>query len=170
MKKLLLLFLLIPLTTSAEAKKLRASDPAFATTVYMYALSASFNDSVVYITDVQEVDSAYITNRRFLGGLREYVTQLDAHFRSKGMEHRTNTVFFKRTRKEAEKAYTKLRKRYMTGGVKLETLPTGEFTFRAERPVLSEETQVVREKPKKKSKSRAKKAEREMPDVTPRQQ
>lgn len=168
MKKLLLLFLLIPLTTSIQAKKLKTTDPAFATTVYIYALSASFNDSVVYITDVQVVDSAYMTNRKFLGGLRDYVTQLDTYFRSKGIEHRTNTVFFKRTRKEAEKAYTKLRKRYTDSGLELKALPTGEFTFKAERPTISEETQVVKEKPVKKRKPQAKKQRRGMPDVNPR--
>ena len=128
----IILSLVFVMSASAKSK----ADPSFSAKVYMYAISASFNDSTVYITDVQEVDSAYLVKKTFLGGLKRYSEQLDNYFREKNGERRTNTVFFKTTRKKAEKQYVKLRKRYTSGDVKLLVLPTGEFTFTAVRPFI----------------------------------
>lgn len=149
-KRLFLPLLLLLLASAAWAGKAKTGNPAFATTLYMYGLSASFNDTVVYITDVQEVDSAYLVSRKFLGGIREYVGQLDSHFRAKGDDKRTNTVFFCRTRKEAEKRYVKLRRRYTAPDISLQTLPTGEFTFHAVRPDVTPETPAPASKKSKK--------------------
>ena len=37
--------------------------------VYLYGFAASFNDSTVYFTDIQEVDSAVIDRSGFLYGV-----------------------------------------------------------------------------------------------------
>lgn len=101
------------------------------TKLYMFGVSTSFTDSVVYVTDVQTVDSTYFTGKYILGGYHEYSEQLSAYFAGKGDERRTNAVFFNKNRKDAEKAYVKLRKKYAKKGVELLALPTGEFVFKA---------------------------------------
>lgn len=117
-------------TVSAKSKK-NASNSI---TLYMYGVSTSFNDSTVYITDVQEVENAYIQNKRFLGGAREYAEQMNSYCTANYGDRRTNAIFFKKTRVKAEKAYVKLRKRYAKHGIELQAIPTGSFNFKAIRP------------------------------------
>lgn len=107
-------------------------------TIYMYGLSPSFNDTIVYMTDVQVVDGAYFVSKHILGGFTSYVDQLNSYFKEKGDARRINTVYFKKTRKKAEKAYTKLRRKYNVPGTELKIIPTGEFTFKT---VCQEEKQ-----------------------------
>ena len=151
----IILSLIFAVSASAKGK----TDPSFSTKVYMYAISASFNDSTVYITDVQEVDSAYLVKKTFLGGLKRYTEQLDSYFKEKYGERRTNTVFFKTTRKKAEKQYVKLRKRDTSGDVKLGVLPTGEFTFTAVRPYIEADEYANMSKKEIKEAKKKKKAE-----------
>lgn len=129
MKKTLILLsallLLATLTLSAKKKQQPSQ------TIYLYALSASFNDTIVYITDIQTVDSAYMERKHILGGLHAYVQQVDRHFAAKGMPHRINTIFFQTKRSKAEKQFVKLRKKYSQSNVSLQILPQGEFTFQA---------------------------------------
>lgn len=157
MKKTLLLLFSLLIVCSVSAKK--KVDPSFATTVYMYGISASFNDSTVYITDVQVVDSAFVENKRFLGGLKRYVTQMDNYFKAKGEPRRTNTVFFKMNRKDAEKDFVRLRKRYSGDDVKMKVLPVGEFTFTTVRPYETENEYAGMTKTEVKAAKKQKKAD-----------
>lgn len=136
MKKILLLSLAMALCLIVGAKKDKGVEP---TTVYMYGLSASFNDSIVYLTDVQKVDSAYFIKGKFLGGLSEYTSQMNQYFSGKDGDRRTNAVFFKTTRTKAEKAYVKLRKRYAGKDVDLRPLSESDFTFKPVRYVAPTE-------------------------------
>lgn len=53
----LLIFATLAIGISAYAKDKNTTGP---TKVYMFGFSASFNDSLVYITDIQAVDSVMI--------------------------------------------------------------------------------------------------------------
>ena len=66
------------------------------TTVYIFGFSASFTDSVAYITDVQQLDSAYIeTKYDFLMDRVVYSDQLQTYLEAvKQMPNSTCTVFF----------------------------------------------------------------------------
>lgn len=137
MRKVLFIFFALCLSVAVQAKTSKVET----TTLYMYALSTSFKDSVVYMTDIQKVDGAYLLPKGFLGGMTEYVSQLNSHFAAKGFvdgTKRTNVVFFKTTRQKAEKAYMKLRKRYQNPAVILTPLPESEFTFKAVAPFVEE--------------------------------
>lgn len=137
MRKVLFIFFALCLSVAVQAKKSKVET----TTLYMYALSTSFKDSVVYMTDIQKVDGAYLLPKGFLGGMTEYVSQLNSHFAAKGFvdgTKRTNVVFFQKTRQKAEKAYMKLRKRYQNPAVILTPLPESEFTFKAVAPSVEE--------------------------------
>lgn len=81
---------------------------------YLFGFVANFSDSVVYFTDIQEVDSIfYDTKSEFLIGRSEYSNQLRSYFADKlNMPHRTCIVSFALTRKKAEKKYLKMKKLY----------------------------------------------------------
>ena len=107
MKKILTLTILLAATLTLSAKKkANAEHSESAQTVYLYALSASFNDSIVYITDIQTVEGAYIEKKHILGGLRQYVQQMDRYFKEKGVADRINTVFFKTKNTNDNALYT----------------------------------------------------------------
>ena len=85
--------------------------------VYMYGFAASFNDSTVYFTSLQEIDSAYIDSKtKFLYSRDNYSYQLRDYLSAHGAENYTCTTVFALNRKAAEKKYAKLRKRYTQGG------------------------------------------------------
>ena len=85
--------------------------------VYMYGFAASFNDSTLYFTSLQELDSVYIDSKtKFLYSRDNYSYQLRDYLSAHGSEHYTCTTVFALNRKAAEKKYAKLRKRYTQGG------------------------------------------------------
>lgn len=110
MRKLILTLVvaLTALTASAVNKPER---------VYMYGFAASFNDSTVYFTSLQEIDSVYIDSKtKFLYSRDNYSYQLRDYLSAHGAENYTCTTMFALNRKAAEKKYAKLRKRYTQGG------------------------------------------------------
>ena len=85
--------------------------------VYMYGFAASFNDSTVYFTSLQEIDSVYIDSKtKFLYSRDNYSYQLRDYLSAHGAENYTCTTVFALNCKAAEKKYAKLRKRYTQGG------------------------------------------------------
>lgn len=86
-------------------------------TVFMYGFAASFNDSTVYFTDIQQIDSAYIDSKTgFLYSRNDYSSQFHDYLKALGFDNPTCITSFALTRKDAEKKYLKLRKRYLEGG------------------------------------------------------
>ena len=106
---ILLFALLMTVATGAEAKRIQAKH------LYMFGFSASFKDSVVYITDIQDVQGAWIeTKTKFLLGHEHYSAQLKDYCKEKLQENdRVCMIFFAKTQKKAEKLYLKLRKKYI---------------------------------------------------------
>lgn len=81
---------------------------------YIFGFSASFNDSIVYFTDIQTLDSVWIDSKsRFLQRRESYSYQLREHL-SKQMNqpHRTCIVVFNQNRKKLEKQYLKMKRLY----------------------------------------------------------
>ena len=118
------LMLLAAMSVSASNKK---------ATIYAFGFSASFNDSTVYFTDVQQINNATIESKNnFLQNRTEYAEQLRDYFNSIGLEHRTCTISYGLTQKDAEKKLVKLRKRYSKGGrYKINYLNGSDFKFKA---------------------------------------
>ena len=68
--KYLLMVVMVLTTLTASA----INDPQ---TISMYGFAASYNDSTVYFTEIQSVDSAYIDSKtKFLYGRSDYSYQL----------------------------------------------------------------------------------------------
>lgn len=107
-------------------------------TVYMFGLAASFNDSTVYVTDVQRVDSAWVDSRtRFLFSRDAYSQQLRQFLAAKGETDRTCVTTFAFNEKEAIKKFNKLIGKY-TGNKKanfnMRYLKPSEFSYTAVQP------------------------------------
>lgn len=80
---------------------------------YLFGFASSFSDSTVYVTDIQEVDSAWFTSKnKFLISRENYSSQLRDYLSEQGEEHRTCVVEYAFSAKKAEKAWNKLYSRY----------------------------------------------------------
>ena len=107
---LILLFTIVALgvNTSVEAKKTKVPK------MYIFGMAASFNDTIVHFTNVQELDSAWIDNKNnFLLTRELYSYQLrDFLANSKQMPRRTCIVVANKNRKKLEKKFLKMKKIY----------------------------------------------------------
>lgn len=110
--------------------------------VYMFGFSASFNDSLVYITDIQAVDSVEIEPKTdFLIGRTAYGNQLQFYLADyKERPNTTCVVFFDKKEDKLRKKYNKILKRYKNSKETiLKNLTRDEFSFKREiNKVISE--------------------------------
>ena len=80
---------------------------------YMFGFSASFNDSIVYFTNIQEVDSVWFTPKKMLAGRSNYSSQLRSYCEYKlDQPKRTCVVIGNKNLKKVEKKYEKMKKMY----------------------------------------------------------
>lgn len=121
---LLALLLFVSLTASAKYEP---------KTIYVYGFVASFNDSTIYFTGIQKLDSAYIDSKtKFLYSRENYSYQLRDYLDAHGMKHATCITSFAFTQKDAEKKYFKLRKKYLKGAqFDIKMLDISDFKFDA---------------------------------------
>ena len=107
--KYILFALLLTAALGATAKRIQP------THVYMFGFAASFQDSVVYITDIQDVKGAWLDSKtKFLEGRDNYSYQLKEYFAdSLQMPQRICMTFFATNKKKAERKKEKLLKKYV---------------------------------------------------------
>ena len=122
------LLLAVAMPTEMQAKRMKTPK------MYMFGFSASFQDSIIYMTDVQEIEGAwYDTKTKFLLGRQHYSYQLkDFLANNKQQPNRVCVVMFALTRKEAEKKFIKMRKEYTVkakGKYDVRYLTISEFKF-----------------------------------------
>lgn len=122
------LLLAVAMPTEMQAKKVVKP------IMYMFGFSASFQDSIIYMTDVQEVKNVwYDTKEKFLLGRQHYSSQLKTYLESsKQQQNRVCVVMFAETRKDIEKIFIKMRKEYTVkakGKYDVRYLTTDEFKF-----------------------------------------
>lgn len=121
-------------------------------TAYIFGFASSFNDSTVYITTVQQLDSVYIQGKgKFLVSRENYSYQLRDYLEQQGAGYRTCCVFFDTDQKKAEKRWMKLFNKYtakpkskkVKNGQQKDDAPTpyqlkqvsnGEFRFQSIAP------------------------------------
>lgn len=104
--------------------------------LYAFGFAASFNDSIVYFTDIQEIDSAWINEKNnFLVSRDNYSYQLKNYFTSIGVEHRTCIISFSLNRKDIEKKYQKMKNKYIkAGNYDIRSIGTNDFHYTAIKP------------------------------------
>lgn len=72
--------------------------------VYLYGFAATFNDSTVYFTEIQHLDSVGIDSKtKFLYHREDYSAQLQDYLESQGTPNATCITSFSTNKKEAEK-------------------------------------------------------------------
>ena len=107
--------------------------------LYMFGFSASFKDSVIYVTTIQDVQGAWIDNKsKFLRHRDSYSSQLK-EFLTDSLQQpgRVCLVMFSVKKRKAEKQYLKLMKKYKKG-YDVRYLNEKQFLF---RPLDEEEEQ-----------------------------
>ncbi len=126
LKHLLLTLLVTLVAIPTEAKPVKTSH------LYMFGFSASFKDSVVYVTDIQDIEGAWIDSKtKFLQDRDQYSSQLKEYLANDLQQTgRVAIVFFATEKKKLEKQYLKLLKKYKTG-YDVHYLNDGKFLFRA---------------------------------------
>ena len=119
------------ISENASAKRVVAPQ------MYMFGFAASFSDTIVYFSDIQTIDSAWIDSRsNFLQSRDVYAAQFwDFLTANKQMRHRTCVVFYNKNRAQLEKKFVKMRRLYSKGKdgrehFDVRQLDAGEFRFR----------------------------------------
>ena len=100
----LLLALIVSTAAGARAKSSQMQK------IYMFGMAASFTDTIVHFTPIQEVEDAWIDKKKnFLLGRQEYSYQLRDYLAAQlAMPQRTCIVIYEEKLKKAEKRRAKL--------------------------------------------------------------
>ncbi len=123
---------------------------------YMFGFIASFNDSIVFFTDIQEVDSVWVMEKKktILAGRNNYAAQLRNFFsNSFNLNNRTCVVISDTKRKKVEKKYAKMKKQYMVknaGKCDVHFVDATEFKFTPVNMDDSDQEETVTKKKKEK--------------------
>lgn len=123
---------------------------------YMFGFIASFNDSIVFFTDIQEVDSVWVMEKKktILAGRNNYAAQLRNFFsNSFNLNNRTCVVISDTKRKKVEKKYAKMKKQYMVknaGKYDVHFVDATEFKFHPVNMDDSDQKETVTKKKKEK--------------------
>lgn len=119
---LLLAFMLCSAFTSKNKEK----------KVYAFGVGASFNDSVVYCTEVQVLDSIELDKSGFLPKRELYTYQLKSYleYEMKKPDY-TCMIYFSENKTKLEKEAAKMKGKYKKSkGVALQTVASSTFTFK----------------------------------------
>lgn len=109
--------------------------------VYIFGVSASFLDSLVYFTDIEELQGVRIKKDMMLPYRQEYSNQLKNYLEQvEGLTNRTCFIYFNKKRKKLDKLETKLKQRYAKGGaLYIQQVNPNTFHFeKYEEPVSQE--------------------------------
>lgn len=97
--------------------------------VFLFGIAASFNDSVVYFTPIQLVDSVKL-EKGFLPKRAQYAYQLKNQIEvTQGKSDYTCMIYFAETKAKLEKEVAKVKGKYAKSKLHLEEIPAESFTF-----------------------------------------
>ena len=106
--------------------------------IYMFGFAASFNDSTVYLTDIQTVNAYLVNNRtKFLANREDYSYQLRNYLQSNGLEaYPTCITMFAENEKDATKKYLKIKEHYEKSKKKysIKSLKDSQFKYTPVEP------------------------------------
>lgn len=114
----------------------KGDKPAETQTVYIFGVAASFGDTIMHFTEIQEIQGAGLVRKGFLEGRSLYSYQLKSYLEnSKNLPNRTCTVFFSEKKSKLEKQYAKLKQRYQASkNLACHTLDAKTFSFEKYEP------------------------------------
>lgn len=119
---------MIQLTALAGPKKKNPEEPK---RVYMYGVATNFNDSTVYMTNVQHLDSITIHENGGLQNYGLYSMQMKVYLEGELNElSQTCAVVYSDKKKKLDKRYLKTKKRFLNDKSKtLRLIGADAFTF-----------------------------------------
>ncbi|MDE6348035.1 MAG: hypothetical protein K2L60_05145 [Bacteroides sp.] len=99
--------------------------------VYAFGVAASFNDSIVYYTDIQMLDSVTLDKNGFLPKRESYTYQLKNYLEyNLNKPDYTCMIYFSESKSKLEKEAVKVQGKYKKNkGMLLETIKSEVFTF-----------------------------------------
>ena len=117
-------------TTNVQAQNVKVPQ------AYMFGFVASFNDSTVYFTNIQKVDSVWVTKKKgMLAGRNNYSYQLREYFaQQRNLPNRTCVVIANTDRKKVEKKFVKMKNKYLVKSKKpydVRNIADSDFKFTA---------------------------------------
>ena len=120
MRKLRYLMLTALVVMLAQTTSVRA-EGITVPKMYMFGFAASFNDSIVHFTGIQQLDSVWVDKKtKLLLGRENYSYQLRDYMTDKlQMPYRTCVVFYNQDLQKLEKEFLKMRRIYTTGQKKV---------------------------------------------------
>lgn len=145
--------LLAAFTQTAHAAKQRIKQQS----TYMAGIAISFTDSMVFITDLQRIDSVTIEQKRyFLMDRQLYGMQLQNYLQTKhGGEHYVTAICFGKKKKKMERRYLALCKQYTKrADFRVTLIDQSQFRFHAEEYIYTPDESVGLETQKSKKKSK----------------
>ena len=97
-------------------------------TLYVFGVSFSFSDSLVYMTDIQTMEDMTVKSNYFLEGNEAYSNQLKIWLENGGSERQVSSLYFFKKSSKADRKYEKVRNRVIRKrGRTVITIP--EFKF-----------------------------------------
>lgn len=124
--------------------------------IYAFGFAASFNDSVVYFTDIQTIDSVWVDSKTgFILERGMYANQMRNYFTRNGQPDRTCVFFYDVKFKNIARKFRKMKERYVSGNnFDIRYLKPDEFAFETNRIDGLEEYLAMREQAKKDKKKK----------------
>ncbi len=101
--------------------------------VYLFGVGLNFNDSVVYMTDIQQLNYMKLERKtKFLPYRSDLSQQLKDHLEAVcGKPDETTSIFYDVKRKKAAKRFYKLKKRFLDEGTSnLTIFDSSQFRFK----------------------------------------
>lgn len=126
---ILLMCLVIPSLSFAKDGKTKERKKKVQTEVYVWGVSLSFSDSVVYFTEIQHIEGAMIEDK-LLPNRHLYAYELKDYMSyEENMPGRTSFIYFSDKRSKLEKKEQKVKKRLVEGGEKTVRYLGDRFKF-----------------------------------------
>ncbi len=117
--------------------------------VYIFGFATTLNDSTIYLTDIQQLDSAVVYGKgNFLYSRNNYSYQLHGHMEKIGVPNAMCVTSFATTQKKIEKKYLALRKKYTKkGNYTIKYIEKADFTYQG---IMPDEGELLQGKKKTK--------------------
>lgn len=126
---ILLMCLVVPSLSFAKDGKTKERKKKVQTEVYVWGVSLSFSDSVVYFTEIQHIEGAIIEDK-LLPNRHLYAYELKDYMSyEENMPGRTSFIYFSDKRSKLEKKEQKVKKRLVEGGEKTVRYLGDRFKF-----------------------------------------
>lgn len=156
MKNSKIILLLLPLCLLVADRAM--AEDKIEQQIYAFGFSASFNDSTVYFTDIQTIDSVWVDSKTgFILERGMYANQMRNYFTAQGQPNRTCVFFYDVKFKKIAKKFRKMKERYVAGNnFDIRYLKPEEFAFERNPIDGLEELLAQREKAKKEKKKKSK--------------